>query len=320
LADALSDVLRSLRLRGAVFLDARFTAPWAVSSMVTAEACKPMLSWPSQLIAYHMVVEGQMVLSVTGEPEVTVRTGEIVLLPRNDIHVGASEAGIEAVDGVSLIKPLLGGGLARISYGGGGAPTRLLCGFLGCEDGYSPVIAALPRILTVDLREATSKELVEASLKFAAGEVAEGRLADSDVQSRLSELLLIEAVRRYADGLDETRSGWLRALRDPGIGRALALIHQDIAAPWTADQLAREVAMSRSAFMDRFSSLIGVPPIKYLTTWRMETAKIQLRETTRTVAQVAHAIGYESEEAFSRAFKREIAVSPSQWREQQGRR
>lgn len=317
MTDVLSDVLRSLRLRGAVFLDARLTAPWSLSSVVTAEACKPMLSWPAQLIAYHMVIEGRMVVSVGEEPPIAVGEGEIVLLPRNDAHVGASETGLAPVDAYSLVEPLQGGGLARVNYGGGGAPTRLLCGFLGCEDTYSPLIAALPRVLTVDMREATSKELVEASLKFAAAEIAEGRLAASDIQSRLAELLFIEAVRRYADGLDKRRSGWLRALEDPGIGRALALIHQDIAAPWTADSLARDVAMSRSAFMDRFSSLIGMPPIKYLTTWRMATAKIMLRETTRSVARVGHAVGYESEEAFSRAFKREIGQSPSSWREQQ---
>jgi AraC-like DNA-binding protein len=316
MTDALSDVLRSVRLRGAVFLDGRFTSPWAVSSIVTAEACKPLMSRPSQLIAYHMVIEGQMLLSIDGDPATLVRAGEIVLLPRNDAHVAASDVNLAPVDGYSLVEPSPDGGLLRVNYGGGGAPARLFCGFLGCEDGCNPLIATLPRVLTINMGEATSRELVEASLKFAAGELVQGRLADSDVLSRLSELLLIEAVRRYAENGGEAQIGWLRALKDPAIGRALVLIHQDISAPWTTDSLAQAVAMSRSAFMERFSGLLGVPPIKYLTTWRMETAKIQLRETARSVAQVGHAIGYESDEAFSRAFKREIGLSPSPWREQ----
>jgi AraC-like DNA-binding protein len=317
MTDMLSEVLRSVRLRGAVFLDGRFTSPWAVSSVVTAEACKPLMSQPSQLIAYHMVIEGKMLLSIDGDPPTLVRAGEIVILPRNDAHVAASEAGLNPVDGYSLVEPSPDGGLLRVKYGGGGAPARLFCGFLGCENSCNPLIATLPRVLTIDMGEATSKDLVEASLKFAASELVQGRLADSSVLSRLSELLLIEAVRRYADSGGDAHIGWLRALKDPGIGRALALIHQDIAAPWTTESLAQAVAMSRSAFMDRFSSLIGVPPIKYLTSWRMETAMIQLRETARSVAQVGHAIGYESEEAFSRAFRREIGLSPSPWREQQ---
>ena len=170
-------------------------------------------------------------------------------------------------------------------------------------------------MMGIDVREATSRDMIEASVKFAAGEVMQGRLAESSVLSRLSELLLVEAVRRYADTVGELQTGWLKGLKDPGIGRALALIHQEIAAPWTAETLAKEVAMSRSAFTERFASLVGLPPIRYLTAWRMETAKVQLRETPKSIAQVAYGIGYESEEAFSRAFKREVGVSPSHWRE-----
>ena len=272
MSDVLSDILRTLRLRGSVFLDARLTAPWAISSVVTAEACHALLSRPSHLIAYHMVVEGDVTIVVDGEPALHVAAGEIVLLPRNDAHVGASDISIAPVDGFSLIEMSPDGGVARINYGGGGAPTRLLCGFLGCEDTYNPLIATLPRLLKVDIREATSKHLVEASLEYVAKEVSAGRHADSGVISRLSELLLMEAVRRYAEGLTEPHAGGLRALTDPGIGRALALMHGNIAEPWTAERLAGEAAMSRSAFMDRFTSLVGVPPIKYLTSWRMETA------------------------------------------------
>ncbi len=316
IADVLSDVLRSIRLKGGVFLDARFTAPWAVNSYVTGEDCRPILARPAQMIAYHFLIEGRMLVSVAGEPTIEVRAGEILLLPRNDIHLLASESGVAPVDGHRLVRPSPNGGLAQIDYGGGGAPVRMVCGFLGCEDVHNPLIASLPPLLTIDMHEATSRDLIETSVKFAVRELGEGRLAASSVLSRLSEFLLVEAVRRYTDRLDNLPTGWLKGLTDPHVGRALALMHQNIAASWTAETLAKEVALSRSAFVDRFTTVVGVPPIRYLTAWRMETAKIQLRETTKSVARIANAVGYESEEAFSRAFKREVGLSPAPWRAQ----
>ncbi len=318
-SDALSDILRSVRLIGGVFVDARLTAPWAIHSVVTMEACKPLLSRPAQIIAYHFVLEGSALLSVDGQPPVRVGAGEIVLLPRNDAHLVASAAAISPVDGYSLVEASPDGGLARIRYGGGGEPTRIICGFLGSDDAHNPLIQGLPRILTIDIRDGTSRELIEVSLKFAAGELVEGRLASSDVLARLSEILLIEAVRRYTSTLDGRVVGWLKGLNDPRIGRALAIIHQDIAAPWSVNRLAKEVAMSRSAFMARFATLVGMAPIRYVTVLRMEAAKLGLRETFKSVANIAHSVGYDSEEAFSRAFKREIGSPPALWREQHTR-
>jgi len=317
MTDALSDVLRSIRLKGGVFLDARFTAPWAVNSYVAAQDCKPILAKPAQMIAYHFLIEGRMLVSVEGEPAMEVRSGEVVLLPRNDTHTLASEHGLAPVDGRHFVQPAPTGGLAKVVYGGGGEPARMVCGFLGCEDSYNPLIASLPRLLTVDVHEATSRHFIETSMRFAVAELVQGRLAASSILSRLSELLLVEAVRRYVDRFGEQLKGWLKGLKDPNIGRALALIHQNIAASWTAEALAREVAMSRSAFVERFTALVGVPPIRYLTALRMETAKTELRETAKSVAQVGYTIGYESEEAFSRAFKREVGMPPRSWRGQE---
>jgi transcriptional regulator GlxA family with amidase domain len=192
-----------------------------------------------------------------------------------------------------------------------------MCGFLASEELYNPLIAALPRLLKLDVRTGLSRVWIESSVRFAASELAEGRLASSPLLSRLSELLLVEAVRNYVSALDDRESGWLRGLTDPQIGRALALIHQRIAAPWSAESLAREVALSQSAFVDRFTTLVGTPPIRYLTQWRLRTAQLHLKETRKTIAQLAHMAGYESEEAFSRAFKREFGLPPARWRQQQ---
>lgn len=313
--DPLSEVLRSVRLTGGVFLDVRLTAPWCVISELTAEDCKPFLAKPAQLISYHVNLEGKFLLSVEGERAIEVRAGEIVLLPRNDVQTLASAPGLTPVHGASLVQPSPDGGLARVVHGGGGALTHMVCGFLGSQEVYNPLLAGLPRVLKLDIREGTARDWIEASVRFAASELAEGRLASSSVMSRLSEVLLVEAVRQYASTLPAEEVGWLKGLGDPHVGRALALIHNDIGAPWSADLLAKEAALSRSAFMERFTTLVGTPPMRYVTAWRLQTAKLQLRETRKTVGQLAHAVGYESEEAFSRAFKREFGLSPAHWRE-----
>lgn len=314
--DPLSDVLRAVRLTGGVFLDARFTAPWSVNSQMTAAYCEPYLAMPAQIIAYHVVIAGRLLISVGGEPAIEVSAGEIVLVPRNEIHVLSSATGLKTVNGQDLVLPSSDGGLVRIVHGGGGAATHIVCGFLASEDAYNPLIETLPRMMKLDIRDGTSRDWIEASVRFAAGELAEGRLASSSVMSRLSELLFVEAVRHYSSTLASEEIGWLKGLKDPHVGRALALMHQNIGAPWTPDSLAREVALSRSAFVDRFRNLVGMPPIRYLTVWRLRTAKLTLRETARSIGQLAHQVGYESEEAFSRAFKREFGVSPARWRDQ----
>jgi AraC-like DNA-binding protein len=313
--DALSQVLRSIRLTGGLFLDARFTAPWCVRAQITPEDCTPFMALPAQIIAYHFVIGGRLQCELDGEAAIDVDAGEVILLPRNDRHVLASAPGLRPVEADELIQPSDDEGLARISHGGGGPETHLVCGFLASEDARSPLLAALPKALKLDIRRGASRDWVEASVRFAAGELAAGRFASSDVMSRLSELLFVEAVRDYAQNLDGTQAGWLAGLKDKQIGRALALLHGRIDARWTLDRLAGEVSMSRSAFVDRFTALVGTPPIRYLTQWRLNLAKEKLRSGQGNIAQIAHAVGYASEVAFNRAFKREFGQPPARWRD-----
>lgn len=313
--DPLSDVLRSVRLTGGLFLAAHFTAPWCVGVKVGPYDCIPFFGKSAQLIDYHVVIEGNLLLALPGEQPVNVRAGEIIMFPSNSPHTLASGTGIAPVDANELIQPGPGGELPRISHGGGGTSTRIFCGFLASQDLYNPLIASLPRMLKIGIREGTEREWIESSLRYAAGKLAEGTLATSSIMTRLSETLLIEAVRQYLAVPTARRSGWLNGLTDPRIGRSLALIHQDISAPWSADALAREVAMSRSAFVERFTALVGLPPIRYLTLHRLQTAKLNLCETGVSIAQLAYSVGYQSEEAFSRAFKREFGTPPGAWRE-----
>jgi AraC-like DNA-binding protein len=317
MADPLADLFKSVRLTGGVFLDARLTTPWCVISKITAEDCSPFMKDLAQVVAYHVVLEGSMLVSLEAEPAIELQAGEIVLLPRNDTHVMSSAPGLPPVSAASLIQQSPEGDLLQIRYGGGGETTSIICGLLGTRDAYNPLFSRLPRVLKLDVSTAASRNWIEASVRFAADELTRGRLATSPLMARLAEVLLVEAVREYIVTHEDRELGWLKGLSDPKIGRAIALMHADVAAPWTADTLAKEVALSRSTFMERFADLIGIPPIRYLTVWRLETAKRYFQESGMSVAQIANAVGYESEEGFRRAFRREFKMWPAEWRDRQ---
>jgi AraC-like DNA-binding protein len=314
--DAFSDVLRVIRLSGGVFLEAEFTAPWCIGGKISTDDCKPFLAVPRHVIASHFVAAGNMQLRVEGGETIDVRAGELVLLPHTDTHVFGSDLNVALVRAREVIQPPQRGGISRINYGGGGATTQLLCGYLASDAPFSPLLSALPSVLKLDVRATASGAWIESSFRFAASEIAAGRLGSTTVIAKLSELLFVEAVTQFVSSLPAERRGWLAGLRDPQIGRALAVLHARPTEPWTAETLAVEVGMSRSVFAERFTSLVGQPPMQYLTLWRMHVAAQRLREGRGSVAQIGFAIGYESEAAFSRAFKRQFGTSPGTWRKQ----
>ena len=313
--DPLTDVLRTVRLSGGVFLSAHFTAPWSVAVRIGPDDCVPFLGRPAQVIDYHVVTEGEMLYALPDAPPVKVHAGEIILFPRNSPHVLSSAPGLSPVSARDLIQPGPDGQLPRIEHGGGGGSTRIFCGFLASEDSHNPLIASLPQVLRIDIRQGAEREWVESSVRYAAYRLAEGTLASSSVMTRLSETLLIEAIRQFAATSGTGQRGWLNGLSDPRIGRSLALMHRDVGTDWSAEALAREVGMSRSAFVERFTALLGMPPIRYLSAYRLQMAKLNLRETRKPIAQLAHHVGYRSEEAFNRAFKREFGITPGAWRD-----
>jgi len=314
--DAFSDVLRVIRLAGGVFLEAEFTAPWCISGQLTSNDCKPFLVTPRHVIASHFVAAGNMQLRVDGGDAIDVRAGELVLLPHNHAHIFGSDLNITVMPARQVIQPPQGSGISRINYGGGGVGTQLLCGFLGSETSFSPLLASLPPVLKLDVRATASGAWIESSFRFAASEIAAGRIGSTTVITKLSELLFVEAVSQFVASLPAERRGWLAGVRDPQIGRALAVVHARPAEAWTAETLALEVGMSRSVFAERFTSLVGQPPMHYLSLWRMQVAAQHLREGHGSVAQIAFEVGYESEAAFSRAFKRQFGTSPGIWRRQ----
>lgn len=313
--DAFSDVLRVIRLSGGVFLEAELTAPWCVNGRISPEDCKPFQVTPRYVIALHFVTSGNMRLRVDGIGEtLEVRAGELILLPHNDQHAFGSDLDVAPISARAVMQPTRAGEIARVRHGGGGEATQVLCGFLGTDTSFGPLLSSLPAVLKLDVRATPLGTWIESSFRFAVSEIAAGRVGSATVIAKLSELLFVEAVNQYITSLPPERSGWLAGLRDPHIGRALELLHARPADAWSAERLAGEVGMSRSGFADRFVSLVGQPPMQYLTLWRMHLAAQQLREGRGTVAQVGFAVGYESEAAFSRAFKRQFDASPAAWR------
>lgn len=315
--DALSDVLRVAHLTGGVFLHAEFFAPWCVVARFSPEHCPPSIGQASHLIVYHYVVEGELRIRVEGESGegIVIGAGEVVLLPRNDLHLMGSDLSIPPVAGSDVIQPRKDGGLFTIHHGGAGERTQVICGFLGCGSAIgNPVLTTLPTLLKLDVEQAGAADWIRSTFQYAATEVAAGRPGSETVLAKLSELLFAETIRRYVETLPEAQTGWLAGLREPYVARALALLHHDVARRWTVDELGREVGLSRSALADRFIRLIGVPPIHYLTGWRMQVATEKLRSTSASLAQVAESVGYDSEAAFSRAFKKAFGTAPATWR------
>lgn len=315
--DALSDVLRVAQLTGGVFLHAEFFAPWCIAARIPREHCGPALGPGAHLIIYHYVVEGDFHIRVEGEngEGLVIGAGEIVLLPRNDPHLMGSDLRLPPVEGRDIVEPPKGDGLFAIHHGGAGRCTRMVCGFLGCASVESnPVISSLPPLLKLKVEQGGAAEWIRSTFQYAAEEVSKGRPGSEAALAKLSELLFVETVRRYVEGLPDSQTGWLAGLREPYVARALALLHRDITRRWTVDDLGREVGLSRSALADRFIRLIGLPPMHYLANWRMQIAAEKLRKTNASLAQIADIVGYESEPAFSRAFKKAFGLAPATWR------
>ena len=315
--DALSEILRTVRLKGGVFLDARFRPSWSVASSLTPDDLVPYMARPEVLCALHYVIAGEMYVEVEGEEPLQVKSGELVLLPRNVPHVMSNRPGQRPVGARDLIQPSTDG-LSSLVHGGSDGPlTNLICGYLANEEMRNPLMATLPRLLKVNISEGASRDWIESSLRYGAQQLSEGHLASSSVMARLSELLFVEAVRAYSESQKVHEKHWLHGLKDQYVGRALAALHDRLSHGWSVADLAEVAGLSRSAFVERFTAAMGAPPMQYLAKSRMLLAKELLVERQKSIGQVAAAVGYDAEAAFNRAFKREFGVPPARWRDQQ---
>ena len=316
--DTLSEILRTVRLKGGIFLDARFTPSWSVASSITPDDLLPYMKQAEVLCALHYVISGEMYVEVEGEEPLLVKSGELVLLPRNTPHVLSNRPGQRPVPSGDLIQPGDNGGLASIVHGSGSGPlTNLVCGYLANEEMRNPLMATLPPMLKVNVSEGASRDWIESSVRYGAQQLSEGHHATSSVMARLSELLFVEAVRAYSETQEVHEQHWLHGLKDQYVGRALAALHDRLAHGWSVADLAEVAGLSRSAFVERFTAAMGTPPMQYLAKSRMLLAKELLVERQKSIGQVAAAVGYDAEAAFNRAFKREFGVPPARWRDQQ---
>ena len=322
--DTLSDVLRAVRLRGAVFFNVSCSGKWAAEAPAAKEMAPLLMPGTEHVIEYHAVAQGNCWAGIVGEPSVQMSAGDVVMFPHGDAHVVSSAPGLRGVADFSWFPGAAIDQLPlRISYKGSNvqqtelpdpdADAMIVCGFLGCDlQPFNPLIAALPRLL--HLHADTDNAWIANFTRQAVAESHARRPGGEAMLARMSEMMFVDAVRRYADQLPPQSEGWLAGLRDRYVGRTLALMHEQPAQRWTIDELGRCVGLSRSALHERFAELIGLPPMQYLAQWRMQAAARLLLETRSTVASIAVDVGYDSEAAFARAFKRSVGKPPAAWR------
>ncbi len=313
--DVLSDVLRAVRLTGAVYFDFELSSPWVAEAPPSREIAGVVMPGSQRVIEYHVIARGACWGHVIGEEPRRLREGDLIAFPQGDAHVLSSEPGMRAKPDLAMFArpstplPLM------YEVGGGGERARVVCGFLGCDERpYNPLLAALPPVihLAADGPKGANGWL-GALLQIAVGESGNAKAGGENILARLSELMFVEMVWRYLDTLPPAERGWLAGLRDTVVGQALAAMHDAPAEPWTVESLARRTGLSRSVFAERFMEIMGQPPMHYLTLWRMQLASRLLAEGGY-VAGVAAAVGYDSEAAFSRAFKKLVGQSPAAWR------
>jgi AraC-like DNA-binding protein len=306
-----------VRLTGAIFFDVAAHAPW-VAEQPPREAILPrILPGAEHLIAYHVVTEGQCFANIVGGEPVAVEAGEVVVFTHGDPHVVSSGPGMRADRATSdAVKAATAGELpCFVNYGGEGPPVRLVCGFLACDARpFNPLIENLPRVIKAGGGAGSGRDWLGQFTRFAMTESADRRAGGDTVLAKLSELMFIEVVRQYLERLPAGQAGWLAGLRDPFVGRALSLLHAAPAQDWTIEELARQVGQSRSVLAERFTEMVGTPPIAYLAKWRMQVAWGLLSAGNANIATVAAEVGYGSEAAFSRAFKKVVGMPPSAWR------
>jgi AraC-like DNA-binding protein len=315
--ELLTDVLRRIHLASAVFVRGEFSAPWAFRSTDAETLCRILQPKARTLVLFHVAVEGPFAVELDTGESAHANPGDAVVLPYCDEHTMGFPRGTPAVPVTSLVPTPPWTEMPVLRHGGGGAPTQILCGYLHCADLlFNPVLRALPRLIHVRPATEQAAHWRQASLHYAAEQAKHAGPAASSLLAKLPELVLVDCLRQYVQELPPAQSGWLGALRDPVLGRALTLLHARPRDPWTVDSLAQRAAVSRSVLADRFVQVLGVSPMRYLTQWRMQLAADLLRDDPRAgIAAAATLAGYESEAAFSRAFKRCLGVAPGSWRE-----
>lgn len=313
--DVLSTVLKTVKLEGAMFYNAEFSAPWSFRSPPSCLVAPYLSPEPRHVIIYHFLTHGRAHANIEGGQRIALSAGDIVVFPHGDSHLMGNGRDVEPKDNAKFLQEIFSQGLKVARMGGGGEITRFICGYLICNPQLSKsFLGGLPPMFKVSISGDSSGQWLENCIRYSVGQAVDSHSGSEIVVAKLSEALFAETLRRYVDLLSPGQTGWLAGARDPDIGNALALVHRQPADPWTVAELARRVGVSRSVLAGRFRHFLGVPPMAYLTRWRLQLGAQLLMSTTHSVAQIAAEVGYESEPAFNRAFKREFASPPARFR------
>ena len=316
--DAFSEILSGVKLNGAVFFNAEFSAPWGISVPASKQISDRLAPGAAHSLLYHLVVEGSAVVETADGKNLELTSGDIVIFPNGDAHQMSSKGARRPFPDYGINDKITTRELSPLHAGGGGETSRFVCGYMTCDPQISrPILTGLPPVFKVNIRTDRSGQWLESSILHLVEEAISGRVGSEAMLAKLSEALFVDTLRRYVAGLPEQQRGWLTGARDPIVGKSLGLMHRRIAHPWTIASLADEVGISRSALVERFTRYLSEPPMAYLTRWRLQLAARSLERTSRGVAEIASDVGYESEAAFNRAFKREFGRPPGRYRSDQ---
>jgi AraC-like DNA-binding protein len=313
--DAFSEILSGIKLSGALFFSAEFSAPWGMAAPASKAMTEMLAPQAAHLVIYHFVIDGRALVRLAGQ-SIELESGDVVIFPHGDPHEMSSVKCPKApFPNYGITSKIISRDLNPLRAGGGGEVSRFVCGYMTCDPCLSrPILSGLPSVFKVNIRTDRSGQWLENSILHLVEEAASGRVGSDAMLAKLSEALFVDTLRRYVAGLPERKVGWLAGARDPIVGKSLGLLHGRVAHPWTIADLADQVGISRSALVERFTRYLSEPPMTYLTRWRLQLAARSLESTSRGVAEIAADVGYESEAAFNRAFKREFAQPPGRYR------
>ena len=312
--DALSEVLKVVKLRGALFFNAEFSAPWCVASSESSQIAPLLCPGADHVIIYHYLMGGRAYAQLRDGNRRDLGPGDVVIFPHGDAHVLGNGTG-KPVDSLNVFAKNLSSGLKVARYGGGGELTKFVCGYMACDPTLSEVVlAGLASMFVVNIANDSAGQWLANSIQFSVREAGGPGTGSDVVLAKLSEVLFIETLRRFIQGLPDQEKGWLAGARDPVIGEALARLHKNPAHPWTVAGLAHQVGVSRTRFAERFRHFLNATPMAYLAHWRLKLSAEILLSSDANIGEIAAEVGYTSEAAFNRMFKREFGCPPAQFR------
>jgi AraC-like DNA-binding protein len=313
--DALSAALNAVHMTGAIFYSAECTAPWGFAVPPLRRVAHLLAPGTERLVPYHLVAEGKALVRFDGGATVALGAGDVIVIPHGDAHTVTNGAPSTLIDSEASLGQYFAGTLHTMRLGGGGERTTFVCGYFGCERHADRVfLSGLPKVITINIRGDDAGAWIESSIRYLVSEAEAARPGQGVLLSKMAEALFVQTLRRYMDTLPPEQTGWLAGARDPIVGAALAAMHRAPSRDWNVAALAAEIGSTRSVVAERFTRLIGEPPLTYLARWRLQLAARLLQTNQAAIAQIAADVGYESQAAFNRAFKREFGSPPARYR------